>query len=47
MALAQLDLQAQLEQTSFDLTTQPLSNDTLALFLDPIEILHYQEDVDV
>ena len=34
---AQLDLQTQLEQTSFDLTAQPLSNDSPVLFLDPID----------
>ena len=37
MAQAQLDLQTQLEQTCFGLTTQPLSNDSPVLFLDPFD----------
>ena len=36
MTEAQLDLQTQLEQTS-DRTTEPLFNDFLVLFLDPID----------
>ena len=37
MTQAQLDLQNQLEQTSSDLTTQPLFNDSPVLFLEPID----------
>ena len=35
MAQAQFDLQTQFEKTSFDLFTQPLSNDSPVLSLDP------------
>ena len=34
MTQAQIDLQTQLEQTSSDLTTQPLFNDSPILFLE-------------
>ena len=37
MIQAQIDLQTQLEQTSFDLTTQPLFNDFPVLFLEPLD----------
>ena len=37
MTQAQLDLQTQLEQTSTDLTTQPLFNDSPVLFLESVE----------
>ena len=37
MTQAQLDLQTQLEQTSTDLTTQPLFNDSHVLFLESLE----------
>ena len=40
MAQAQLDLQTQLEQTSFDLIKQPFSNDPPVLILDPIDQVH-------
>ena len=40
MTQAQLDLQTQLEQTPSDLTTQPLSNDSPILFLEPIDQVH-------
>ena len=37
MTQAQLDLQNQLEQTSSDLTTKPVFNDSLVLFLEPFD----------
>ena len=39
MTQSQLDLQTQLEQTSSDLTTQPLFNDSPILFLDPLDLV--------
>ena len=37
MAQAQLDLQNHLEQTSFDLTTQTIFNDSPVLLLEPTD----------
>ena len=37
MTQARFDLQNQLEQTFSDLTTQPVFNDSLGLFLEPID----------
>ena len=42
MTKAKLDLQKQLQQTSSDLTTQPLFNDSLVLFLEPIDQVNAQ-----
>ena len=48
MTQAQLDLQTQLEQTSFDLTTQPLFNDSPVLSIDPYDQVpsHTSEQVE-
>ena len=40
MAQAQLDLQTQLEQASFDHTAQPLSNNSPVPFLDSHDQVH-------
>ena len=48
MTQAQLDLQTQLEQTSSDLTTRHLFNDSPVLFLDPLDQVpsHTSEQVE-
>ena len=42
MTQAQLNLKNQLEQTSSDLTTQPLFKDSPVLFLEPIDQVNAQ-----